>query len=244
MEMAVEEHLEELRRRLFVFILTLFLALLVLFPMSGPVFKRMQEDLIITGDGTLIAPPVGARSESLTESIVARVKIATYSALLFVLPTVGFYQAFSFINPGLRARERRIVFATVVPVFVMFAAGAVFAYKVLLPVMISFLVGFTLDMGVQPYLAVDTTISFIFATMLLMGFMFELPVMCALLSWLGVLPPSLLTYYRRHIYLIIFIVAGVVTPDPTFVSQFVLAIPMVILFEMGVVVARLMWRGE
>ncbi|MDP7081123.1 MAG: twin-arginine translocase subunit TatC [Candidatus Undinarchaeales archaeon] len=240
MEMAVEEHLEELRRRLFVFILTLFLALLVLFPMSGPVFKRMQEDLIITGDGTAVQ----VIATSLTESIVARVKIATYSALLFVLPTVGFYQAFSFINPGLRARERRIVFATVVPVFVMFAAGAVFAYKVLLPVMISFLVGFTLDMGVQPYLAVDTTISFIFATMLLMGFMFELPVMCALLSWLGVLPPSLLTYYRRHIYLIIFIVAGVVTPDPTFVSQFVLAIPMVILFEMGVVVARLMWRGE
>ena len=240
MEMAVEEHLEELRRRLFVFILTLFLALLVLFPMSGPVFKRMQEDLIITGDGTAVQ----VIATSLTESIVARVKIATYSALLFVLPTVGFYQAFSFINPGLRARERRIVFATVVPVFVMFAAGAVFAYKVLLPVMISFLVGFTLDMGVQPYLAVDTTISFIFATMLLMGFMFELPVMCALLSWLGVLPPSLLTYYRRHIYLIIFIVAGVDTPDPTFVSQFVLAIPMVILFEMGVVVARLMWRGE
>ena len=238
--MPVEEHLEELRRRLIVFILALFLALLVLFPLSGSVFKRMQADLILTGDGTAVQ----VIATSLTESIVARIKIATYSALLFILPTVGFYEAFSFVNPGLRAKERRVVFATVVPVFVMFVAGAVFAYKVLLPVMISFLVGFTLDMGVQPFLAVDMMVSFIFATMLLMGFMFELPVMCALLAWLGVLPPKLLTYYRRHIYLVIFFVAGVVTPDPTFVSQFVLAIPMVILFELGVVFARIMWSGE
>lgn len=240
MELPVEEHLEELRRRLIVFILALFLALLVLFPLSGPVFKRMQEDLILTGDGT----PVQVIATSLTESIVARVKIATYSALLFILPTVGFYEAFSFVNPGLRAKERRVVFATVLPVMVMFVAGAVFAYKALLPVMISFLVGFTLDMGVQPFLAVDMMVSFIFATMLLMGFMFELPVMCALLSWLGVLPPGILSYYRRHIYLIIFFVAGVVTPDPTFVSQLVLAVPMVVLFELGVVFARIMWRGE
>ncbi len=238
--MPVEEHLEELRRRLFIFIIALFFALLALFPLSGPVFKRMQEDLILTGDGTAVQ----VIATSLTESIVARVKIATYSALLFILPTVGFYEAFSFVNPGLRAKERRVVFATVIPVFIMFAAGAVFAYKVLLPVMISFLVGFTLDMGVQPFLAVDTMVSFIFATMLLMGFMFELPVMCALLAWLGVLPPELLSYYRRHIYLIIFFLAGVVTPDPTFVSQFVLAIPMVVLFELGVVFARIMWRGD
>jgi sec-independent protein translocase protein TatC len=240
MEMAVEEHLEELRRRLFIFILALFLALLVLFPLSGEVFKRMQADLILTGDGTAVQ----VIATSLTESIVARVKIATYSALLFILPTVGFYEAFSFVNPGLRAKERRVVFATVIPVFFMFVVGAIFAYKVLLPVMISFLVGFTLDMGVQPYLAVDMMVTFIFATMLLMGLMFELPVMCALLSWLGLLPPSLLSFYRRHIYLVIFIVAGVVTPDPTFVSQFVLAIPMVILFELGVLLARFMWRGE
>ncbi|MGH7252172.1 MAG: twin-arginine translocase subunit TatC, partial [Nitrospiraceae bacterium] len=118
----------------------------------------------------------------------------------------------------------------------------VFCNLVILPLVIQFFVGFGMDRELMPQLAVGTYVDFNVKFLLIFGFAFELPMVLTLLSRVGVVSPELLSRYRKHAILAALIVSAVVTPDATLFTMLLMAIPLVILYEVGILGARLFGR--
>lgn len=233
-EMTVIEHLEELRRRLLIIVAVTIISIFITFPISGRVLKQIKQDLM----------PVDVKLAALTvlEGVQVQFKIAIFLSLFVILPTIGAYEFFAFISPGLVKKEKKTLYTTIPPIAILFLCGCLLAYYVLLPVMIQFFLTYNNQLGLDSILSINFFVSFVFTTMLATGLMFEFPLVIGILSYIGVVSPKTLSYYRRHIYIALLIIAAVITPDPTIMSMTILSIPMLILFELGILVAKMVNR--
>jgi len=222
------QHLEELRRTLIAILIAVGAGTAVTWAFSATVL----DWLIGRTSGTAIfLKPQGA--------FVARLKVAFVLGLLLVLPYV-FYRLWSFVGPGLLTRERRVVLPGALASVVLFYIGIVFSYFVLTPVMITVLMGFG-----TPILTAQMEINFlldlVFMTGIACGLTFQLPLLAAFLTSVGVLDPDYLRRYWRHAIVLIFVAAALLTPaDP--LSQIILAIPLTILYGVSVLVSILIHR--
>lgn len=234
-EQPLVAHLLELRQRLLWIVIGVAIAFVPaaifaaeLFTwLSGPLLAQLPEG------HTLIATGVAA-------PFLAPFKLAVLVAVLVSLPW-SLYQLWGFIAPGLYAHEKRLVTPLIVSSTLLFYLGMVFAYYVVFPVVFNFFVTFAPE-GVKVATDISAYLDFVLGMFVAFGIAFEMPVAIFLLVWAGVVTPRQLRSYRPYMVVAIFAVSMLITP-PDVVSQTLLAVPMYLLFELGIIIAEKLVPG-
>lgn len=220
-------HLAAVKKRLLIIAATVMVSFILTFAYAGELidwFKRpFQDDLIFYGP---------------TEALFAAVKVSLLAGIVLSLPVI-LYQSWKFIEPALLPNEQRWG----IPLFGLaagfFGLGLVFCNLVILPLVVQFFVSFGMDRDVTPQLAVGTYVDFNVKFLLIFGFAFELPLVLTLLSRIGVVSPVLLSRYRKHAVMAALILSAIVTPDATLFTMLLMAVPLMVLYEIGILGARL-----
>jgi len=228
-EGTLMSHLIELRSRLFKVFGSVFAIFLVLLPFSQAIFNFAAEPLIsVVPGGQLIAlSPVSP--------LTATIMLSFYIALFAAMPVV-LYQAWAFVAPGLYKKEKRFAFPLLATSIFLFYAGLAFAYFVVFPLIFGFVSSFTPDkVEYQPDMA--EYVSFIMMVVLVFGLAFETPVATVLTVWTGLTTPEKLGKARPYVFLGAFVVGMLLTP-PDVISQTMLAIPVYLLYELGILMSR------
>ncbi len=223
-------HLVEMRNRLFVMFGSVFAVFLVLFPFSKRIFEIVSKPLreVVPG-GDMIATGTA-------EPAIAILKLSFYLSLIIAMPVV-LYQVWAFIAPGLYKKEKRFAFPLLASSIALFYLGIVFAYFVVFPLVFGFFVSFTPEsVNYTPQMA--DYIGFVMMLVIVFGLAFETPVATVLLIWTGLTSIEKLTSIRPYIFLGAFVVGMMLTP-PDVISQIILAIPVYLLFELGILMSRL-----
>jgi len=232
-EMTFLEHLEELRWRLIYALIGL---------VAGAVLCWIFIDFII--DVVLLKPArdSGAQLQNLKPfgQLFVYMQVAIIGGIIISIPNI-FYQFWKFIAPALRRNERRYILLIVIFTTVCFLAGIVFAYFVMLPLTLKFAAQFGSDQIANEF-AIDEYLSIIISVMLAAGVVFELPMVSFFLSKLGILTPAFMRKYRKHSIVIIMILAAFLTPGTDPVSQLILAIPLVLLYEISIFISKISIR--
>ena len=219
------EHLIELRRRLLWSLAAIGAAFVVCLNFAEPIFGVLVQPLLRAGEGRLIYTDV-------FEAFFVNLKVALFSALMLAFPVVA-TQLWRFVAPGLYANEKRAFLPFLLLTPVLFIAGASLAYFVAMPVALHFLLSFEGNVGgieTEALPAIGNYLSF--ATHFLFGFgvAFLLPVLLMLLERAGLVTRAQLKAGRRYAIVVAFVIAAVLTP-PDVLSQFLLAVPLMLLYE-------------
>ena len=157
------------------------------------------------------------------------------------LQTVLFYHIWSFIQPGLRRNENLLFLSAMFFGLICFAAGVLFAYKIMLPFMLYFLVGIGMGSDITAAISVQNYITFLLTIFMIFGIVFELPVLSVILTQMRLLRVEWMKKGRRVIIIVIFVVAAFITP-PDIVSQIMIAIPMIGLYELSILICSFLMR--
>lgn len=223
-------HLVELRSRLFWMFGAVFLVFLALLPFSKLIFNYVARPLVsVVPNGELIAlSPVSP--------LTATIALTFYMALFIAMPII-LYQVWAFVAPGLYQKEKHFAFPMLATSIVLFYVGMAFAYYVVFPLIFGFVSTFTPDtVNYQP----DMTqyVSFVMMVVLVFGLAFETPVATMLLVITGITTTEKLGKARPYVFLGAFVVGMLLTP-PDVISQTMLAVPVYLLYEMGILMSRL-----
>lgn len=238
-------HVSDLRRRIVRMVLALVAGLAFVFTLrlenaapwlgidpydnlAAQVFRRMVADLVPAGVQLVVLRP--------TDGFVAVFHVALGLAVMVTLPYLLLQMA-SFVAPALRARERRLLALYLAPAAALFAIGALFAYVAILPQAFTALYTFSANLGAANLLDVHEFVAFAVMMMLLSGAAFLTPLAMFGLARLGIASPRTYLRYWRHTVVGVVVVAGLVTPDPTPVSQILVAGPLVALYFLGILVS-------
>ena len=224
-------HLLELRTRLLRGVVGLVLVLLCLLPFANKLYALLAQPLLdkLPKGGQLIATQVAS-------PFFAPMKLAFFVALVVAMPWL-LYQAWAFVAPGLYRREKRLALPLLSSALLLFYAGCAFAYFLVLPMVFGFLARVTPD-GVAMMTDISSYLDFVLVLFLAFGLAFELPVALVILVLLGWVTPAQLREGRGYAVVGIFVIAAIVTP-PDVISQLMLAIPMCLLYEAGMLAASM-----
>ncbi len=223
-------HLVELRSRLVKIAGTIFLVFLALVPFSRMLFDLVAEPVIS------VIPGGEVQSFNPAGPITAPIGVAFYIALFVAMPVV-LYQVWAFIAPGLYKKERRFTVPLLVTSILLFFCGIAFAYFVIFPMIFGFISTFAPDtMEYKP----DATayVSFVMMVVLVFGFAFETPIATVLLVMTGITTTEKLCKARPYVFLGAFVVGMFLTP-PDMISQTMLAVPVYLLYELGILMSRI-----
>jgi sec-independent protein translocase protein TatC len=243
-EMGFLDHLEELRWRLIKAIIGVVSGTIVCWFF----IDWMMQDVLLRPITTLNAnlspgqQPIHLQNLKPFGQLFLYMQVALIGGVILSIPIV-FYQLWAFIAPGLYSRERRYIKSIVFFSTFCFLSGIAFAYYVMLPAALQFFAGFGTTI-IENNIAISEYMNFIISVMLAAGVVFELPMVSWFLSKLGILTPKFMRHYRRHAIVVIFILAAVLTPGTDPVSQVLLAIPLMILYELSIGVSAWAWRGK
>src|SRR5215510_9397838 len=224
-------HIQTVKRRLIIIGATILVALMGVFAFSADMIawlnRPFSNQLVFYGP---------------TEALFASIKVSFLAAILASLPVI-FYQCWKSIEPALLPKEQRWG----VPLFVLagalFAFGLIFCNLVILPLVIDFFVSFGMDHDVTPELSVCTYTDFNVKFLLIFGCAFELPLVLTILARVGVVSAQMLAKYRKHAILASLILSAIVTPDATLFTMLLMAVPLMVLYEIGILGARMFGRG-
>jgi len=228
-EMSVVEHLSELRRRLIISVLAVFLGSAGCFA-----FVATIRTLFTLPAGSVqlvyLTPP---------EVLMTDIKVAFTAGILVASPVV-LYQIWAFVVPGLKPGEKRLILPVVVASLVFFLLGVVFSYFVVLPFTLRFFLGFETP-GLAAMFSYSRYVSFAMVIIFSFGLVFQMPLVILLLGKLGMVTSKGLRRTRKFAILVVFIVAAVLTP-PDVISQVLMAGPMIVLYELSIALLRLSRR--
>jgi sec-independent protein translocase protein TatC len=224
------DHLIELRARLLRAVVGLLAVFVLLVPFAADIYGLLAAPLLehLPANGQLVAvDPAGG--------FFVPMKVAFFAALLISVPWL-LYQAWAFVAPGLYQREKRLAVPLLVSAVALFYIGCAFAFFLVLPTVFGFLARFTPDVvAMTP--DIGKYLDFVLVIFLAFGASFELPVALVILVLLGWVTPQQLRESRGYAIVGVFVIAAIITP-PDVVSQLMLAIPMCILYELGIVASR------
>ena len=231
LERPLIAHLLELRSRLLRGFVGLVVVLVCLLPFANKLYALLAQPLLdkLPKGGQLIATQVAS-------PFFAPMKLAFFAALMLSMPWL-LYQAWAFVAPGLYQREKKLALPLLASALSLFYAGCAFAFFLVLPMVFGFLTRVT-PAGVAMMTDIGAYLDFVLVMFLAFGLAFELPVALVILSLLGWVTPAQLREARGYAVVGIFIIAAIVTP-PDVVSQLMLAIPMVLLYEAGILASVL-----
>lgn len=225
-EMPFLDHIEELRWRLIKAILSVAVMAIVAFIFADELYKFITYPL---GDTKLYFTEV-------TGSFYAYMKLALYTGIIAAAPIV-FYQLWKFIGPGLYATEKKVIIPLVFWSTILFLIGASFCFFFVLPFAIKFLTGYGADI-MTPIITVSSYISFAGMMILAFGFAFELPVVGYFLGKIGIVSSRGLSKIRPYAIVAILIIAAILTPTPDVFTQLLLAVPLMLLFELTIYLVK------
>ena len=225
------DHLEEFRRRLLVSLLAVGL-----FSVVALFFSKHLIDFLILPLSRLDLASQDLYFTAPYEAFVVHLKASLLTGFLAASP-VMFSQLWLFVAPGLHRRERRIVLPLTLASVFLFLAGAAFAFWAVVPAGLQFLLGFQTS-SIQPLLGIDPYFSFLTGMILACGILFDLPVVVLGLVQAGVLGAAALRSARKGVIVSVFFAAAVLTPSPDPVGQIFLALPILVLYEGCVFVAK------
>ncbi|MFL2665385.1 MAG: twin-arginine translocase subunit TatC [Dehalococcoidia bacterium] len=230
--MSIMEHLDELKKRMFrVFLLALIFSVISLFFYKQIFnFFTLNVDAIIQNNGGVIA------IQKITEGWVVAAKLAITFGIIMTLPYF-FWELSMFFKPALKKNEQKYIFILVPFSLISFSIGALFAYIIVIPRLVSFLIKLSKDIG-EPVIMVAPLISQMVTFIFWLGIIFELPIIMFLLAKIQLVSYSSLKKFRRWMILFAFIFGALITPtDP--ISQILVAIPVMLLFEIGMLLVRI-----
>jgi sec-independent protein translocase protein TatC len=222
-------HLIELRSRLLNSALALLLIFLCLFPWAADLYSLLAQPMLakLPQGGQMIATDV-------TTPFFVPLKVAMMAAFLIALPYM-LYQVWRFVAPGLYAQEKRMVLPLVIASTLLFYSGMAFAYFAVFPVVFGFITA-AAPQGVAVMTDIDKYLSFVIGMFMAFGIAFQVPVAVVLLVQVRAVTVQKLREIRSYVIVAAFVVGAIFTP-PDVVSQFMLAIPLWLLYEAGIVVA-------
>ncbi len=226
-EMPITGHLLELRSRLVksVFFLLLFCA--IAFYFSDQIFFWFKRPL--HADLIFLSP---------AEAFWSDLKISLFVGFLGAFPVI-LYEIWQFISPGLLPKERGYFLPFLILGTLFFFLGVSFCYFVALPLALDFLIEYGRRSGIKPQISVSMYIDFNLKFLLSFGLIFELPLGMILFSKMGMLTPAFLVKNRKYAMVLAFLAAAILTPTPDIFNQTVMAIPLVLLYEVGIIAVRL-----
>jgi sec-independent protein translocase protein TatC len=229
-EMTFLEHLEELRWRIIYSLIGV---------VAGTIICWIFIDFLVNAVLLKPARDSGAVLQNLKPfgQLFLFFEIAIIGGAILSLPNL-FYQFWKFISPALKKNERKYIISIVIFSTLCFLIGIVFAYFAMLPFTLRFAVQFGTTQ-IKNQFAIDEYFNIIISVMLASGFVFELPMISFFLTKLGILSPNLIIKYRRHSIVVIMVLAAVLTPGTDPVSMVMLAVPLVILFEISILISKL-----
>ena len=229
-------HLIELRTRLLHSAIALLLVFICLFPWASDLYALLAQPMLakLPKGGQMIATDV-------TTPFFVPLKVAMMAAFLIALPYI-LYQIWRFVAPGLYAHEKRMVIPLIVASTILFFCGMAFAYFAVFPVVFGFITA-SAPQGVAVMTDIDKYLSFVLAMFMAFGITFQVPVAVVLLVRMGIVSVEKLREIRSYVIVGAFIIGAIFTP-PDVVSQFMLAIPLWLLYEAGIVVAAWVGKGK
>lgn len=223
-------HLIELRNRLLYCVVTVGVLFLAGMPFANEIYSAIAAPLtrVLPAGASMIATEVAS-------PFLTPLRLTFLAAIVAAIPLL-LYHLWAFVAPGLYRHERRLVLPLLLSSVLLFYGGMAFAYFVVFPVAFGFLVK-TTPAGVMVMTDIKAYLDFVFGMFFAFGIAFEVPVAVVLLSRMGAINPDKLAKQRPYVVLGIFIVAAILTP-PDVISQTLLAVPMIVLFEIGLFIAR------
>ncbi|MBL8382448.1 MAG: twin-arginine translocase subunit TatC [Burkholderiales bacterium] len=232
-------HLVELRDRLLrcvVVFLVLFCFAFFIWPKAGPIYDFLALPL-------MKSLPQGAKmiATSVISPFLVPLKVTAMLAFVVGLPYY-LYQAWAFVAPGLYTHEKRLALPLVVSSTLLFVAGIAFCYYIVFGQFFAFINSFA-PASITPAPDIEAYLGFVLTMFLAFGVTFEVPVAVVVMVMVGIVSVDKLKEWRGYFVVIAFVIAAVVTP-PDVVSQFALAVPMCLLYEIGLVFARMVERGR
>lgn len=227
-DMSLLDHLEELRWRL-------IKAIAAIIVCSGGAYFYAQEMVQI------ITKPAGKLYYmNPAEAFFTYLKVSVFAGLLIALPIV-MYQIWAFVVPALTRTERKVSRILVPASVVLFFIGLTFSYFLVLPAGIKFFIGFATD-DLQPMFSIGQYLSFVISFLLPFGVVFELPLVIFVLAKMGIISSEYLAKKRKIMLVMSFVVGAVVSPTPDVFSQTMIAIPILILYELSILLVRYILR--
>lgn len=229
-EMSLVEHLVELRTRMIRILLAVVVVFVLLVPFNGKIYTLFARPVLenLLPDQTMLV-------KDAIDVILTPLKVCFILAVFITIPWI-LYQIWAFVAPGMYRHEKRLMLPILVSSTALFYVGVLFAYFVILPIMFNFLIGLELPgvtfmPDITNYMSVSIGMFFAF------GVVFEAPVATVILVMLGVVSSKTLAEKRPYIILAAFVIGMLLTP-PDVISQTLLAVPLLALFEVGLLIAR------
>ncbi|WP_077919499.1 twin-arginine translocase subunit TatC [Spirosoma sp. 209] len=259
-EMSFLDHLEELRwhiiraaAAILVFTVTAFIFIDDIFEyvLLGPAktdfwtYRQMCKLADYTGYADLCVKKLTFKLQALglSDQFTMSLTSSFFVGLSFAFP-YAFWEVWRFIKPGLRQSEKRAARGAVFFVSLLFSMGLLFGYFIVSPLAINFLVNYTLSSRIENNIDITSYIGVIVTLALGCGLIFQMPIVAFVLSKVGVLTPAFMREYRRHSWIVILVVAGIITPSPDLYSQILVALPLALLYEISIVVSGRVQRAR
>jgi sec-independent protein translocase protein TatC len=227
-------HLTELRDKLLRALLSILIIFICLFPFSNDIYTFISEPL-----RALLPPGASMIATEVASPFFTPFKLTMVAAVFLAMPYV-LYQAWSFIAPGMYRHEKRFAVPLLASSVLLFYAGAAFAYFVVFPLIFAFFTSVA-PTDITIMTDINSYLNFVLKLFFAFGLAFEIPIVAILLIWSGITTPEALAKKRPHIIVGCFVLGMLLTP-PDIISQALLAIPMWLLFEVGVYFGRALQR--
>ncbi len=231
-KLTLLSHFQELRKRL----IRSVIAVAIAAALSFIFYEWIFYILILPAQG------INLIYIEMTEMIGTIMKVCLASGLVLAMPYLTF-QAIMFISPALTRKEKRYVYIILPWITIMFLVGVLFSYFILIPPAINFLITFGSDIA-APQIKIGNYISIITRLMLAIGLVFEMPVVTTFLARIGIVKAKWLADKRRTAIIVAFILAAVITPTFDPINQVLVAVPLVLLYELSIWLAKLVQRKK
>ena len=232
-EMPLTDHLAELRRRIFICLFCWLAGCCLCYGLAPRLLEALRAS---AGENFYFV------FTSPTEAFTAFIKLAMTASLIGCLPVFA-YHAAAFVCPGLTARERRWLLRLVPFAFLLFCAGALFAWFAALPAMWKFFLGFQSE-SVRALWSIGEVVGFAVGTILLCGLLFQTPLLMIFLAALGLVNPASLSGARRVVYFGACAAAAVITPTPDAFTALVVTVPLIFFYELSLLIIRALRLGK
>ncbi|RBW67566.1 twin-arginine translocase subunit TatC [Bacillus taeanensis] len=231
-KMTIYEHIDELRKRIIIVVAFFLIAMVAGLFIAQPIIVFLQ--------GAPEAQSIPMNAFKLTDPIKVYMQFAFLMAVIVTSP-VALYQLWAFISPGLYENERKVTLGYIPLSVILFISGLLFAYFVLFPFIIRFISGLAEKLNITEQYGINEYFSFLFQLTIPFGILFQLPVVVMFLTRLGILTPMFLASVRKYAYFVLLVIAGFITP-PELLSHMMVTVPMLLLYEISIVISRFSYK--
>jgi sec-independent protein translocase protein TatC len=246
------EHLGELRNRILVSLIVVSVFFVLCFYSSEHIFSLLISPIHNTLTFSLQSPYLSISPDknpnielvflAPAEAVWMHIKIAFISAFVISSPLV-FFEIWRFMSPGLLEKEKKYALPFVFITTFLFLIGALFCFAIILPFAMNFLLSYKTE-NLKPMLSVGKYVDFCLKFILSFGAIFELPVLTVFLTKMGIVTPEFLAKNRKYAVLIAFVLAALLTPTPDAFNQSLMAVPIIILYEVGILASRVLHKKK